>query len=428
MPITGFPDIAIINSSSAGRSLLRAADSAAQRVLLQLSPSDMPTFNGVNLIKTVPNQYALNILGSLVGADSTSLVSIDGSWNTTSTTSLLKIDLNNVQSGSGSSILRVDVETTLTPSTTVFDLSPSGKLYLETIQAFGIPSGSTETDVLVIDNTGEFKTISRSSLANYGGDSPTTISVGGLPAGSDIDGLPLSDVLESILVPYISPSFTSFAIGQSTPVEVGVILNNNQSFSFSFSNIGNVQSNSLQILDVTAGNLVLGTFPISPSPVSVAIGTGITFTSPGSYSWRGRATNTQATLFTSVVSTVNWYWRLYYGTSVNQILAEADIESLVNNLLTGTIIRTYSFAGGGYKYFCWADSLGSPTIFTGFKDTQTNLSVSMADSSDNAAYSNVQNGWSYALVSVTNAQGIATNYRVYRTKNILGSSINIQVS
>ena len=52
----------------------------------------------------------------------------------------------------------------------------------------------------------------------------------------------------------------------------------------------------------------------------------------------------------------------------------------------------------------------------------------MADSSDNAAFSNVQNGWSYALVSVTNANGATTNYRVYRTKNILGGSINIQVS
>jgi hypothetical protein len=101
---------------------------------------------------------------------------------------------------------------------------------------------------------------------------------------------------------------------------------------------------------------------------------------------------------------------------------------LANNLLTNTRNRTYNFAAGGYKYFCWADSLGSPTAVTGIKDTATNLTVSMADGSDDAAYSNVQNGWSYALVSVTNTNGVNTNYRVYRTKNILGSTINIQVS
>jgi hypothetical protein len=229
-------------------------------------------------------------------------------------------------------------------------------------------------------------------------------------------------------VPYIAPTFSSFSIGQATPVEVGTTLANSQSFSFAFTQIGNVQANSLQVLDVTAGNTVLGTFPISPSPVTVSIGTGITYSAPNSYSWRGRATNTQSTTFLSGTTTVNWFWRLYSGTSTSVTLTEAAIEALAFNTLTNTASRTYSLAAGGYKYFCWADSLGSPTAVTGFRDTSTNLAVSMADSTDNAAYSNTQNGWSYALVSVTNANSITTNYRVYRTKNILGSTINIQVS
>jgi hypothetical protein len=267
-----------------------------------------------------------------------------------------------------------------------------------------------------------------SGLGIYDGQSPTTITVGGLPAGSNIFGAPIVDILEDILVPYILPSFSSFSIGQVSPVEVGATLNNSQSFSFNFSQISNIQANSLEILDVTAGNIVLGTYSLSPSPVSVSIGSGITYNSPNSYSWRGRATNTQSNTFLSNLTTVNWFWKLYYGTSTSTTLNETDIESLANNLLTNTKNRIYSFPGGGYKYFCWADSLGSPTEATGFKDTSTNLVVAMADSSDNIAFSNINNGWSYALVSVTNIYGITTNYRVYRTKNILGSSINIQVS
>lgn len=262
----------------------------------------------------------------------------------------------------------------------------------------------------------------------YDGQSPTTITVGGLQAGSNIFGTPIIDILEDILVPYISPAFSSFSIGQASPVEVGATLNNSQSFSFSFSQISNIQANSLEILDVTGGNIVLSTHPLSPSPVSVSIGVNITYNLPNSYSWRGRATNTQSNTFLSSLTTVNWFWKLYYGTNISTTLNEIDIESLSNNLLTNTKNRTYSFPGGGYKYFCWADSLGSPTEATGFKDTSTNLVVAMADSSDNIYFSNIHNGWSYALVSVTNTYGITTNYRVYRTKNILGGSINIQVS
>ncbi len=58
-------------------------------------------------------------------------------------------------------------------------------------------------------------------------------------------------------------------------------------------------------------------------------------------------------------------------------------------------------------------SMGSALYF---RDGNTNFPISMATRADNAAYSNTANGWSYALVSVTNAQSVATNYRVYRTQ------------
>ena len=101
---------------------------------------------------------------------------------------------------------------------------------------------------------------------------------------------------------------------------------------------------------------------------------------------------------------------------------------MASSLLTSSETDTYSFAAGDYKYFAWPDSFGSPTASTGFKDTSTNLAVAMADSTDNAFFSNEQNGWYYGTVSVTNTYGQTTTYRVYRTKNVLGGSINIQVS
>jgi hypothetical protein len=261
--------------------------------------------------------------------------------------------------------------------------------------------------------------------SQYDGSPTTTVSVGGLAAGTNISSLSLSEIIQSIVSPYVAPSFSAFSISQSSPLEVGASISGSKSFTFSFSQSANVKANSVEILD--ASNAVLGTFGVSGSPASVNIG-NIQFNTPGSYSWKARATNSQNTVFNSGNATVSWFWRLYHGTSNSATMSESGIKSLVNSSLTSSKNTTYSMAAGGYKYFCWPEIFGSPTAVTGFKDTATNLSVSMADSSDNAAFSNVQNGWSYALVSVTNVNGATTNYRVYRTKNILGGSINIQVS
>lgn len=285
--------------------------------------------------------------------------------------------------------------------------------------------------------TGEgFATAEQGALADtalqpedliYTGLSPTTTTVGGLEAGSEIDNFTFSSILEQILVPYIAPTFSSFSISQSSPVEVGTTISGIKSFTFSLNQPGNVNDNSVSIVDIT-NNVTLATnLGVTDSPTNVNIGS-IQKTAPGLHNWRATATNTQDASFNSTNATVSWLWRLYSGTSSGSVLEEADIQSLSNSVLTSSKNSTYSFAEGDYKYFAWPDSFGSPTAITGFKDTATNFPVSMADSTDDAAFSNSQNGWSYALVSVTNANGITANYRVYRTKSTLGGSINIQVS
>lgn len=64
----------------------------------------------------------------------------------------------------------------------------------------------------------------------YSGASPTTITVGGLISGSSITALPISDILERILVPTLYPTLispsSSFSINPSTVVyEVGTTVN-----------------------------------------------------------------------------------------------------------------------------------------------------------------------------------------------------------
>lgn len=261
----------------------------------------------------------------------------------------------------------------------------------------------------------------------YNGQSPTTITVGGLAAGSPIAGQTFTEILETMLTPFQAPSFSVFSIAQTSPVEVGATVSGNKSFSYAFAQSANVAPDSVSIVDVTNSTTLASGLGVGASPASANVGS-IQKTSPASHQWRATATNIQSATFNSSNATVAWLWKLYHGTSGNPILIEDDIEALSNSELASSRNAIYSFAPGDYKYFAWADSLGSPTASTGFRDTATNFPVAMADSTDDAAFSNTQNGWSYALVNVTNVHGVAADYRVYRTKNILGGSINIQVS
>lgn len=265
--------------------------------------------------------------------------------------------------------------------------------------------------------------------STYGGASPTTITVGGIPSGSAIAGLTYDQLWERLLVPYVLPAFSSFLMtGQASPIEVGATITGSKTFTWGTTNSGNVATNSIVIRDQTgATDLVTG--QANDGTEVVSVGT-VTKTSPSSHTWRIKGTNTNpagAADFTRDL-TVEWRWRKHWGTSTNTSLNAAQILALASSALDSSVAGTLPFAAGGYKYIVTDDSLGSPTALTGFKDTSTNLSVSMADNGDDAFFANVQNGWYYGIVSVTNAEGVVSNKRVYRTKNILGGSINIQVS
>lgn len=296
------------------------------------------------------------------------------------------------------------------------------------IPGVGVPAGGLTGEVLTKASDSDYDTIwaPGSGGQDYTGASPTTITVGGLPAGSAIAGETLSDILQSILVPYIAPAFSSFSIGQSSPIEVGTTISGSKNFSFGVTQLANIEPDSLFILDVTGSATIASGLPVA-SPQSANIGT-ILRNAPATYQWQGTVVDTEGNTIFSGLASVSWFFRLFFGTSTNPTLTEAQIEALSNSSLTSSKNATYSFPGGGYKYWAWPDSFGSPTTLTGFKDTSTNLAVSMASSVDDSAYSNIQNGWSYAIVSVTNGNGVTANYRVYRTKFVLGGAVNVAVS
>lgn len=239
---------------------------------------------------------------------------------------------------------------------------------------------------------------------------PTPTTIGGIAAGTTFSSLPVETVLLNLLYPYQVPAFTSFTMsGQTTPLEVGAsVTGGAHTFTWATSNSANIATNSVSIIDVTNGNTNLATGLANTGSTSISL-SSVTKVTATTHQWKVQATNTQSTTLSSTY-TVTWQWRRFYGESTNTSLVAAEVQALRVSALTSTFAGTYAFSAGGYKYIAYPSLFGTATSF---KDQSTNLDV---------PFQTVQ------IISITNTNGIATNYNVHRTTNILGSAINIVVA
>lgn len=262
-----------------------------------------------------------------------------------------------------------------------------------------------------------------SGSGTYTSGSPTTVTIGGIPAGSVFVETPFQDMWEQLLHPYQAPGFTSFSINHPSVVEVGYTIPVNVSFSWSTSNSGNIQTNSISLTDVTGGNTLLASGLANDGSEALTLGSTIQKTTATTHQFRANGTNTNAVGFLTT-TTITWLWRQFYGVQAAATLSESQIEALAGTSLATGYAGTYATGGGGYKYVCFANAAGGQ--INTVKDQLTGFNVPMAVS---APYSNVDGGgFNYALVSVTNVNGITTNYRVYRTANSLGGAITLVVT
>lgn len=252
-------------------------------------------------------------------------------------------------------------------------------------------------------------------------------TVGGIAAGTTFPTpQTMQEMWDALLYPYLAPTFSSFAItGESTSQEVGDSIAASVTFTWGTTNPTNVSANTINIRDTTSVlDLVLGTANDGTQAVTMPGSIQKVTTTTHSFSIEG--TNTHAATFTRTL-TFTWYWRRHYGTNVAGTLTGADIGALASSALATGYSGTYAYAAGGYKYLCFADAAGGGLVSV--KDASTGFSMPMVTVAGDAAYSNVDSGgFYYALVSRTNAFGVTTNYRVYRTLNVLGGAVTLNVT
>lgn len=241
----------------------------------------------------------------------------------------------------------------------------------------------------------------------YTNVTPVPTTIGGISSGTTFANKTMQEMWDSLLYPYQTPAFSSFGFDQSSPIEVGTTLSGNKTFTWATSNSGNITADSITIRDQTdSSDLAIGLSNDGTETLDIG---SVQKTSATSHTWRISAVNTKSATFTRDVS-IAWQWRRYFGESAEGTLDETMVKALRVSGLTSGFAGDYSFNAGGYKYVAYAAVLGTATTF---KDKGTNLDIPFE---------------APETVSVTNAQGQTTNYRVHRSTNIMGGAVTIAVS
>ena len=166
---------------------------------------------------------------------------------------------------------------------------------------------------------------------SYTGSSPTKVSVGGLSAGSDISNKSHTEILQSILAPYIAPQFTNFTItGQPTTVEVGTTLTGAKPFAWSVAiNDGTVPT--VTVYDNTAGTNLLANTP-NDGTESITITTIQLNTDGASQSWKAIGNNTSPNgTFNSGNFNVTARFYAWYGAVTTVPTTSATVRALPSN-------------------------------------------------------------------------------------------------
>jgi hypothetical protein len=248
---------------------------------------------------------------------------------------------------------------------------------------------------------------------------PVTATVGGIIAGVTLTNKNAIEVLEQMLYPYQSVSFTSFSTGITTGsriYEVGYsVPSATRQFTWSTSGTTNWVAGSIKIY--RGSSQILGT------PVSSSLNYN---SSPQNYTHTAYSNNAPASIVFKIegnqlqgsaasrTETHEWRYSGFWGASTTDDyrIAKNDIygANYERQLLTNISSFTNTFPSIGqprYIYYFFPVSFSTPTFQVGVGGLPTPFET--------------------GTVSITNQHGLSLNYKYYRTPNASSGSLTISL-
>lgn len=249
-------------------------------------------------------------------------------------------------------------------------------------------------------------------------------SLGGIEIGESFTDVPISTMFDKLLYPYQYPSFVSFNIsGQAQSLEVGIVISNgNKTFNWSTNNSSNINTNSIVISTQDITNLpnyiTLGTGLSNDNSEILNIPNNINYNTPSTHLFKILGINNKSQNFIGLFP-VNWYYKVFFGTSSMTEADETEIFTF-SNQLSSNIYGNYSITNNGYKYII----IESGFTINSIKDSDTLLNVDMAGTSEGYTLGSTIKYKNISLVR----NGLTLDYKMYRSKYIINGTLDIIVS
>ncbi len=259
--------------------------------------------------------------------------------------------------------------------------------------------------------------LSGGAVPNYVNSASTTSTVGGITAGSTFPtpGKTMQEMWDLLLYPYQPPAFTSFnRTGLLSEYELGQTVSiGSEDFGWGTSNSSNVDDGipgSIEIKEAdpvtTIGNSLTNdgaeTIVLTNAMGQSTIGSKLLYTIHGE--------NTIGGTFTTSISKT-WKVSWYYGKNTNTSITSGQMTALAGTDLVTSVVNGYvnQPATPGYMYWCIPDILGQPTDFRDSVAGCFGTNIPYITLSD---------------IPITNAYGVAVNYKIYRSVNPTSASFD----
>ncbi len=269
-------------------------------------------------------------------------------------------------------------------------------------------------DVRVVANA------AASASATFINPNPTTISVGGIPAGSTFPTQhTLQQMFDKLLYPYQAPTLALSCNPNVKEYGESPSVNLNWSFTKKSNPITNVIVDGLVVSNGTVTSGVKSSFGTFSS---VGISATNTFTMT--------VTDNQS-ISTSTTTTLTWMNKIRWGTlnlsgitppnpnlttnpefipNVTAAITSATINALSGQLATSKAkVYTGINGAGNYLIFAWPTAFGGVPTF-------------IVNNLPSTAFSLVKNNWAY-----TNSFGVTTNYQVWISNTLQNSPLLVEV-
>ncbi len=253
---------------------------------------------------------------------------------------------------------------------------------------------------------------------------PTTETVGGVTAGSNLVGQNAIQILESMLYKYQSVGFTSFVIGGlSNLYEIGQTAGAGIfATSWQASNSGNINTNGISISysgSLGSGNLVSGLnynqSPYSltlPSFTSNTINSTVTFTITADQQQGSDATRT---------SQIQWRSKIYYGKYFENLLQQSPITTSLLQYGGNQFINSNSNPLTRDMGVGLTQSGGPSRVYIFVHNNFTLSTISIGQQDQTSAFELL------GTYSVQNAYN-TSSYKIYRSYEDLNGAITLKVT